>query len=256
MFDEPFSTGSSIFHRLDPRVKCVAAFALSCIVAVSTQMQVAGGALILGVLFALTSRLPMQALLRRLLAVNFFVLFLWIVLPFTYPGDMAGEVAGLPVSAQGVQMALMVTLKSNAIVLLFITLVATSNAAAIGHALCCLRVPRKLVFLFLFTYRYVHVLVKEYERLKMAASLRGFVPRTGMHTYRTVANMLGMVILCSLDRSQRVYQAMLLRGFDGNFHSLCPLRMHTADSVFAGGAVLVACVMMYVEFLGGLHFVW
>ncbi|MFV0423708.1 cobalt ECF transporter T component CbiQ [Oleidesulfovibrio sp.] len=254
MFDEPFSTGSSILHRLDPRVKSVAAFFLSCIVAVCVQIQVAAGALLLGGVLTVAARLPVGPLLRRLLAVNLFVLFLWAVLPFTYPGETVSMVAGLPVSRQGIQMAFMVTLKSNAIVLLFISLVATSNAAALGHALCRLRIPRKLVFLFLFTYRYVHVLVQEYERLRTAARLRGFVPDTGMHTYRTVANMLGMVILRSLDRSQRVYQAMLLRGFNGNFHSLCSLRMHAADGIFSGAALLVAGIMVYVEFAGGLNF--
>ncbi|WP_027181927.1 cobalt ECF transporter T component CbiQ [Oleidesulfovibrio alaskensis] len=252
MFDEPFSRGTSLLHRLDPRIKLTAAFVLSCIVAVAARRDVALAALCAAAFLAVWSRPPVRPLLGRLAAVNVFVLFLWVVLPFTYGGVQTDE-GVFAVSRAGVDMALLVTLKSNAIVLLFIACVATSDAAAVGHALCRLGVPRKLVFLFLFTYRYVHVLLQEYERLRTAARLRGFVPGTGLHTYGTLANMLGMVILRSLDRSQRVYEAMILRGFDGRFHSLCTLRLHRRDVVFGCGAAVAACMLVYAEFAGGLH---
>lgn len=41
--------------------------------------------------------------------------------------------------------------------------------------------------------------------------------KTNMHTYRTFGNMLGMVFVHSFDRSVRVYEAMILRGFSGRF---------------------------------------
>ena len=53
-------------------------------------------------------------------------------------------------------------------------------------ALDRLGAPPRLVFLFLFTYRYLHVLTGEWQRLLTAAKLRGFIPRTNMHTYRTL----------------------------------------------------------------------
>ena len=93
------------------------------------------------------------------------------------------------------------------------------DSPTMGHALERLGVPSKLVFLFLFTYRYLHVIADEWQRLVTAARLqRASSPRTGMHTYRTIGNLLAMVLVNSFDRSSRVYQAMVLRGFAGHVY--------------------------------------
>ena len=69
---------------------------------------------------------------------------------------------------------------------------ATIPAPALGRALASLRVPDKFSFLFLFTYRYLHVIAEEYGRLSTAARLRGFAPATNRHTYRTYAALVAM----------------------------------------------------------------
>lgn len=74
----------------------------------------------------------------------------------------------------GVLLTLLVTVKSNAIVMTFLALVATMDSPTIGYALERLRFPSKLVFLFLFTYRYLHVIADEWHKLHVAARLRGF----------------------------------------------------------------------------------
>ena len=68
------------------------------------------------------------------------------------------------------------TLKSNAILLAFLALVTTMDSPTMGHALDRLGVPSKLVFLFLFTYRYLHVIADEWQRLTTAARLPRLSP--------------------------------------------------------------------------------
>ena len=119
-------------------------------------------------------------------------------------------------------------------------------AASLGYVLERLRFPSKLVFLFLFTYRYLHVIADEWHKLHGAARLRGFAPKTNMHTYRTFGNMLGMVFVHSFDRSVRVYEAMILRGFSGRFQSVTAFRATSRDAVFAVAAF--ACMVCLVAF--------
>jgi cobalt/nickel transport system permease protein len=101
----------------------------------------------------------------------------------------------------------------------------------LGHAMHELRVPNKLVHLFFFTYRYIHVIHREYTRLTNAAKIRGFRPRTNMHTYRTFACLVGMLLVRSCERAQRVHHAMLCRGFKGAFHSLSGLSLKATDTI-------------------------
>ena len=233
MFDEPFAHGHSPVHGLDPRVRLAMAALFSVCVALLREPAAAAGALGLAAIALAVSRPPMRLLAKRLALVNVFVLFLWLTVPTTMPGVPALTIGPLSFSREGLDLVLLVTLKSNAIVLAFLALAATMVSPVMGHALGRLGAPPKLVFLFLFTYRYLHVIAAEWQRLVTAARLRGFAPRTGMHTYRTIGHLLGMVLVNSFDRSGRVYQAMVLRGFEGRFASVTRFRARPKDLLFA-----------------------
>lgn len=254
MFDEPFAQGDSPMHRLDPRVRLASAAFFSLCVALLRDPAAAAAALALAAAALAASLPPACLLIRRLAAVNVFILFLWATVPATMPGQELLAVGPISFSREGVAMAWLVTLKSNAILLAFLAMVATMNAPTMGHALDRLGVPPKLVFLFLFTYRYLHVIADEWRRLITAARLRGFVPRTGMHSYRTIAHLLAMVLVNSFDRSGRVYQAMILRGFSGRFASVVRFRARARDAVFAlfwlAATAALTVMDLYPEVLG------
>lgn len=230
---ETFVPGGSLLHRVDPRVKLPAALVFACSAALLRSLPAAGLALLAGVLLVSVARPPVRALLGRLLVVNGFIAFLWIFLPFSTPGQAVLQAWRLEATAEGVRLALLITLKSNAVLLAIIGLVATSTIPALGRALSALRIPDKLALLFLISYRYLHVLAEEYRRLHTAAAIRGFEPGSNLHTYRTYAYILAMVLIKSYDRSQRVYQAMLLRGFQGRFRTLHNFALSGSDVALA-----------------------
>ena len=232
MIDEPFSQGSSPLHRVDPRIRLVSATVWSVVVALLGAASAAWAALAISAVLALWSRPPLVALTRRLIAVNVFILFLWAVVPFSVPGEVVLHVWRLGATREGIDLALLVSLKSNAIVLGFIALVASIPVSELGHALRKLHVPDKLAYLLVFTYRYVFVMAAEYQRMRQAMKIRGFRARTDLHTYRSLAYLAGMVLVRGLDRAERVYAAMLCRGFDGRFHSLNGLAARPVDFGF------------------------
>lgn len=210
----------------------MAAFFSIC-VALLHEPVAAGLALLPAMAILGLSAPPPGLLCKRVALVNIFILFLWLTVPLTMPGTPLAALGPLTASREGVELVLLATLKSNAILLTFMALVTTMDSPTMGHALDRLGVPSKLVFLFLFTYRYLHVIADEWQRLVTAARLRGFAPRTGMHTYRTIGNLLAMVLVNSFDRSSRVYQAMVLRGFQGRFVSVVRFRARLKDAIFA-----------------------
>lgn len=238
--DELFTGGESPLHGADPRAKLAAAGALSVAVALGQSLPVAGCALTLGALLALWARLPFFSMLGRLALANIFVLFLWLTLPLTVPGTAVLQLGPVSVSQEGIRLALLVTLKCNAILLTLMALVATSPLPEVGHAMQALGAPAALCWLLLFTYRQVFVIFEEYQRLARAAKLRCFAPRTDVHTYRTYANLFAMTLVKSWNRARRVHQAMLLRGFEGRFHALAPGRPALRDLLLAGALCLTA----------------
>jgi cobalt/nickel transport system permease protein len=229
---ERFSQGDSLLHRTDIRFKIVAALSLTLVIALCHCFYTGIGGLLTGLLLLILARLNLRHVLWRFLAVNSFTAFLWLTLPLTYPGDVLFELGTVSLSRQGIELAALITIKANSIILIFITLLATATVAELGHGLESLRVPNKLCLLLLFSYRYIFVVSQEYHRLLRAARLRCFRPGTDLHTYRTYAHLFGMTLVKSWNRSERVSQAMLLRGFHGRFYSLNDRIMAKGDLIF------------------------
>lgn len=250
MFDQPFVRGSFI-QRIDPRVRVLLAVLLAVALAPLRQLTACCLGLALGGLLLSLARAPLGALGRRLAAVNVFILFLWLVTPWTTPGTVVWQWHFIQVTQEGLRLSLLVTLKSNAIACVFLALVASLPATTLGHALERLGCPDKLVFLFLFTGRYIHLLAGEWQDLMTAARLRGFRARTDMHTYRTVASLLGLLLVRSHDRALRTREAMLLRGFSGRFHTLGSFRLRLVDGFFVLGMLPCLAGILWME-AGGI----
>ncbi len=229
MVAEEFSSGNSFIHDLDPRIKIIVATLFSITVAVADRTEVLLLALLFSACCVILSSLPLLRVMRRLLLVNGFILLLWLLLPFTYPGKTLFSVGPFDATAEGIRYALTITIKSNTIILACIALLGTTSIFALVHALRHLHVPDKLVQLLFFSYRYIHVIYREYLRLLNAMKVRCFRPRSNLRTYKTYAYLVGMMLLNSYDRSERVYGAMLCRGFKGQFWILDHFALKRGD---------------------------
>jgi cobalt/nickel transport system permease protein len=247
LIQEPFSEGASLAHRLDPRGKLVVAglFAILMSAAQSYAATLAGLALALSCL--VLARLPWKKVLARLLVVNGFILLLWFVLPLTYPGEALWRFGPLAASRQGLILAGLITLKSNAIIIALIALVATVPVVTLGQAMHQLRFPDKLCHLLLFTYRYLYVVEQEFQRLVQAMKIRGFQPRTNLHTYRSFAYLAAMLLVRSYDRADNIYRAMVCRGFHGIFYSLRTFSWQRRDGVFGVVSILALVALLWLE---------
>ena len=250
---ESFAEGVSLAHRLDPRGKIVVASLFAVLMAVSKSYVATLAGLALALIWLALARLPVKKVAIRLLVVNSFIFFLWIVLPLTYPGDPVWKLGPLAVTRQGLVFTGLITLKSNAIIIALIALVATVPVVTLGQALHSLRLPHKLCHLLLFTYRYLYVIEQEFNRLLQAMKIRGFQPRTNLHTYRSYAYLAAMLLVRSYDQAERVFQAMLCRGFHGTFYSLRTFAWQRRDGIFVVVSILALAVLLFLE-LAAPHF--
>lgn len=252
MITEPFANGDSRIHRLDPRFKLVFAALYSFLAALSHQFPVLIAAVVISMLLAAFARLNPWDVCKRLVIVFGFILFLWVMIPLTFGGETLYRLGPLSISLPGVMFSARITLKSTAILLAFIALAATMNLSTMGRALSGLRIPRKIVHLLLMTWRYISVMQQEYQRLLRSAKIRGFSPRTSMHTYKTYAYLIGMLFVRASARAERVHNAMKCRGFKGKFHTLVDFTATPANWVFAVLMTIVIVGLACLEWsLGG-----
>ena len=242
---ESFSDGNSILHRADTRVKIVSSSSLIIVLAIASSFITAMAGLILGFVLVIIAGLKLRQVFWRLLIVNSFIGLLWLTLPLTYPGDPL-FVGPVRLSHQGLELASLITIKSNAIILIFISLLGSSTVSALGHSMKQLHLPDKLCLLLLFSYRYIFVIYQEYHRLVRAAKLRNFKPGTNLHTYRTYSYLFTMTLVKSWNRAERVQQAMLLRGFQGTFYSLAGQKIAGTKDIILLVVLLIITVSLVV----------
>lgn len=241
---EPAAAPTALISRLDPRTRVLAAALFAGTVVTAHGIAADGAAVAVALALAGLARLPLRQAGRRLLALEGFMLVTVASLPFTVAGTPLLSVGGMAASAEGMERAGSVMLKASAVMLAVQALLATLEMGSLGHALARLGLPTRLVSLLLFTVRYVEVLHQEYGRLRLAMRARAFRPRTGWHTWRSFGWLVGMLLVMSVERAQRIHAAMRLRAFTGHFHMLDDQRAGALDWGF--GALHLASLAAIV----------
>lgn len=254
MLSEAFASGNSILHRLDPRVRIVFATLFSFLLAVSKSLPTMMAGLGVSMAMIWLARIPLKEMLKRLVVINGFNVVLFVLLPITFEGTPFFCIGSVDCSAHGVSLAAQITLKSNAILMAFITLVSTMTIATLGNALNRIHIPDKIVYLMLLAYRYVFVLEQEYLRLATAMKVRGFEPKTNMHTYQTYAYLFGMLLVRAAARADRVYQSMCCRGFKGKFYCIHEFSFSGPDRIGSVALALILIALGSTEWLNPMPF--
>jgi cobalt/nickel transport system permease protein len=203
---------------------------------------------LLSLMFFLLSGVKFSEIRGRFFALNFFMFMLFITTPFSYKDDAVFKLFGLSYSYHEFLFCCKVAVRSNAILFLFTALVNTVDIVAFAHALSHLKCPDKLVYLLLFTIRYIDVIHNEYLQLKKAMSARGFKPGMNFHTYRSFANLAAILLVRSVDRSELVFAAMRCRCFKGFFPLLYHFYCTGKDYAFLAGSFVVLAILVYGEF--------
>lgn len=246
-FLDRYSDLGSFVHRLDPRTKLITTFAFILVVALTPPPRWQAFALYFALLagLLLLSKLPPLYVLKRSLVIVPFVLFIAIFIPFLKPGEVAGSyniwIWEVSITYSGLLVLWNVVIKAWLSVLSLIMLSSTTKFSELLKGLEQLRMPRVMVMILSFMYRYIFVMVDEVIRMKQARDSRNFGGKR-MWQLKTIGNMVGTLFLRSYERGERIYGTMVARGFDGETRTLSNLRFERADLYF--GIVFLVCLAM------------
>ena len=234
--------------RIQAHVRLIACCALAVVILTLHHPIALLCALLLACVTAALAGLKIAQTLRRMASLEGFMILVLLFLPFSIEGETLFSIAGFAASYEGLARALILLVQSNAIMLLILALPGTLEAGELGQAMQRLSVPEKFIHLFLFTLRYIDVMRQEYRRLRQAMQTRGFQMRFSMHSWKSLGYLFGMLMIRSLERSERIVAAMLCRGFQGKFPSLTQERpLSQADIIFAAMASCCAISLLTLE---------
>ena len=246
--------GQSPVHRLDPRIKVIVTIAFI----LSNALLPDGAWLAFGlawmfILFATgMSGLGISFTFKRSFIALPFSLAAITVL-FSIPGEPVTSFQfilwDLTITDAGLLRFVSIVIRSWLSVQMAILLVAVTEFPKIVHALTHLRVPAILTTIISFLYRYLFVLVDEVLRMLRARQARS-AAAAGLRSGGSVAwrariagHMAGQLFLRSYERSDRIYNAMLSRGYKGELMTIHPHHYHRSDLWIGGISILVLVFM-------------
>jgi cobalt/nickel transport system permease protein len=234
---------------VDPRWRLAALISAAFMAAVLHTLPAAVLALAGGLILAFLAGLPWRWYATRLAGLGLFLALFALPLPLLLEGGPTLHLGPIRLSAHGVTVALLLAFKAATILTLALVLLASGPVETTFKAARSLRVPGVLVILALLAYRYVFLFGEELRRLRIAVRVRGYRNRMSRHSYRTVGHLAGTLLVRGYERAERVGQAMLCRGFDGQFHSLTNFQTTLADVAFFAVVVGAAAALWAGDWL-------
>jgi cobalt/nickel transport system permease protein len=240
---DQFAAISSPFQRWDARWKLTACAVFVIATLLLQQTPTAVIALAVGLAMVLAARLPVPDVARRLKPVMLVVLAVALVLAFTGGGDLR-YVWQVPLSRSGSRTAVLIGAKALAVALSLVACISTSPAHRVLAAMHQLHLPAGLVQVIHLAYRYVFLLQTESRAVQTAMKARAFRSSLKARSLSVLGNVVGMLLIRSTERAERVYLAMQARGFDGSFPIGEP--WHTRGADVAKCAVLMIIALLLV----------
>lgn len=201
-------------HKLDPRAKLITAliFILTVVSFGKYEISKLLPFIIFPVYLLTSGNIPILYILKKVLYVSPFAVMIGIFNPL-FDREIMIYFGSSGISGGWISF-ISIMLRFSLTVTTALSLIACTGFNNICFAINKLGAPRIFSVQLLFIYRYIFVLVEEAARMVRARNLRSFNGKgKGIRTY---GPLLGNLLLRTISRAERIYMAMVCRGFDGN----------------------------------------
>lgn len=247
---------NTFIHRLDPRAKVITTLVFIIMVVSFDKYEIAPllPFFFYPVLLLAVGNLPTSFFLKKLVMVAPFVFFVAIFNPLL-DRQVLIQLGPLAITGGWISF-LSVILRFILTVGAAFILIASTGFTAVCMALEKMGTPRIMAVQLLLLYRYLFVLGRETIRMARAHSLRAFGRKMRLSIFR---QLVGTLLLRTLDRAQRIHMAMLCRGFDGKIRTMQQGHFGRAEIFYTlGGCTIFILLRSYnlPQLLGKLLLSW
>lgn len=214
---DTLSYKNTVVHRIDPRIKLIMTFAFILTVVSFPKYELSGMIpfFLFPVLLSSLGDIPVKFILKKLLVVSPFVILVGIFNPLLDTATMhmfyGVHISGGWISFASIIIKFILTISAA------LLLIATTSFPGVCYGFQRLSLPKIFVSQMLFMYRYIFVLMDETMKIVRARNMRSFGNRgSGIKVF---TNIIGVILVRTIEKAENIYRAMLSRGFDGRLRS-------------------------------------
>lgn len=231
---------NTFIHNIDARAKVFVIFLYVITVVSLPKYEITSmfPFFLFPVLFLTLGDIPTSFVIKRVIIVSPFVFFIGIFNPLL-DRQIATTVLGVHISYGWISF-FSIFFRFLLTISILVLLVATTSFSGVCYALKKFKVPELFINQLLFVYRYIFVLIEEAMRMVRAKEMRSFGKRGTEIKY--YATLIGNLLFRTIERAERIYYAMLSRGYNGSMPYKKRGSMHAKDYLF----VTVSLFLLYI----------
>ncbi|NHZ84804.1 MAG: cobalt ECF transporter T component CbiQ [Planctomycetia bacterium] len=228
--------GNSWIHRIDARIKLLVTvvFVLSVMSMNRYDIIALFPFFIYVVAIIAIGRLPVLSLIKKALIMSPFAIMIGVFNPFfdkvPHLNIYGLNITGGWISFISIILRFFLTVEAGLI------LVSVTGMYRICNALRQLGLPEVFVTQILFLYRYLFVLIEEGTGMIRAKELRVF--KKSQNNLKLFGRIAGSLLLRTFNRAQRIYQAMVARGYKGKINMIENSKINSVDVIYGLGWIM------------------
>lgn len=235
---------------LEPRIKIVSIAIFCFSVSFIKEILPVCIAILFICLFIMISGIPVKKLAWGYSIASIFIFFASVSIFFS---SLFSEMS-IP---NALCIALVLFLRASCCVLAVILLVESTQEEHLMNGLRRLGLPDLMVKMLFLTGRYIHVLSEERERMMLARRARLYSDGRSLKdklAMDTISATAGMLLVRAYKRGERIYDAMLARGYDGNISDIGLLpKNYILNTGFAFSFIFISAILFFMQFVYAIH---
>jgi cobalt/nickel transport system permease protein len=265
LISEILSKKDGFLQSLDPRFKLVSILSLVFAISLTRDIRVLLAIYLLELALSYASKIGLFFFIKRVwLFIPIFTGLIALPLIFNVflPGDPLFQIAYLGENAhlgpiplpdsifitrQGLLAATVFTLRVAACVSAVVLLFLTTPQQVLFKSLRSLGIPKLYVLTLEMAYRYIFLLTDLVKDIYLAKRARTIRPGSTWEEQRWVGGRIGYILLRSMNTSEKVHQAMLSRGFDGEVKILQSFRAGRRDYMAGLSAISLSLLLVLIS---------
>lgn len=237
---DEYSGIESIIHNFDPRAKIITFTTLIFSFVFIENISLAILAILFSIILVSLSKLPPEFVYRHLKYPVLFLFSIFFVMAFTIKGNDILNLPLVDLTFDGVYLGSLIFFRGVAALLLAFLIFSTSRFDAIIKAIYMMKLPNVFVQMIAFSYRYIFVIIDEFQNMKKALSSKGFVFGLNQYSLSLIGNMIGGLLIRSYERGDRVHSSMVSKGYGGAQQLFFEYNMKLKDYTMGISFIVIA----------------
>ncbi len=249
---DEYSNLDSPLHRWDPRCKLIGLMVLIFAFSFVKDLRMLLAMVVVTATIYILSGLPVSFMLQRIRYPSLFLLAIVLILPFISGQTIIMSIGPLDMRQEGLFAVLLIAIRFLSILTIGLVLFGTAPFLTSIKAMRALGLPAILADMVLLSFRYLHEIGSDLQKMQISMKLRGFHRhRFSLRSLHIPAWLSGSILVRSYERSEWVYKAMILRGYGHAPHLRSEFQAHARDIVTLTAFLLLAAGFVAGDILFG-----